>query len=145
MSSAASSPRVTSRPTMQTRAPMAARPVAVALPMPPVPPVINTTLPAIGNASDTDHDLSVCMPGSDVFQRGGGVTQRVGTVEDRCHLPTVDHPCQSDEIFVVLRNDESAEALARESERRHGLDRPPRSRTNGSGTVHRLAPASPLA
>ena len=37
-----------SRPVMPTRAPIAARPVAVALPIPPVPPVTRTVWPAIG-------------------------------------------------------------------------------------------------
>src|SRR5438445_9816376 len=47
MSAAACSARTRSRPVMPTRAPMAAGPMAVALPIPPVPPVIRTTLPAI--------------------------------------------------------------------------------------------------
>src|SRR3982074_2498391 len=33
---------------MPTRAPIVASPIAVAFPMPPVPPVIRTTLPAMG-------------------------------------------------------------------------------------------------
>src|SRR5438445_8418339 len=49
MSEAACSARARSRPVMPTRAPMVASPIAVALPMPPVPPVIRTTLPAIGS------------------------------------------------------------------------------------------------
>src|SRR2546430_12957697 len=48
MSEAACSARARSRPVMPTRAPMVASPIAVALPIPPVPPVIRTTLPAIG-------------------------------------------------------------------------------------------------
>src|SRR5687767_3920210 len=47
MSAAAASARLVSRPTMPTRAPSAASPMAVALPMPPVPPVTRTALPAI--------------------------------------------------------------------------------------------------
>ncbi len=43
----ARSARVRSRPVMPTRAPMEARPIAAALPIPPVPPVINTVLPVI--------------------------------------------------------------------------------------------------
>src|SRR5438477_6422014 len=49
MSAAACSARARSRPVMPTRAPIAASPIAVALPIPPVPPVIRTTLPAIGS------------------------------------------------------------------------------------------------
>src|SRR5664280_2633273 len=48
MSAAAACARTWSRPTMPTRAPSAARPRAVALPIPPVPPVTSTVLPAIG-------------------------------------------------------------------------------------------------
>src|SRR5438270_5407268 len=47
MSAAACSARARSRPVMPTRAPREASPIAVALPIPPVPPVIRTTLPAI--------------------------------------------------------------------------------------------------
>src|SRR5205823_2636391 len=47
MSAAACSARARSRPVMPTRAPIAESPIAVALPIPPVPPVIRTTLPAI--------------------------------------------------------------------------------------------------
>src|SRR6267154_164354 len=49
MSEAACSARARSRPVMPTRAPMVASPIAVALPIPPVPPVIRTTLSAIGS------------------------------------------------------------------------------------------------
>src|SRR5450759_4513327 len=48
MSAVAASAPTWSRPTMPTRAPSAARPRAVALPIPPVPPVTSTVLPAIG-------------------------------------------------------------------------------------------------
>src|SRR5207244_2076461 len=47
MSAAACSARTRSRPVMPTRAPIAESPIAVALPIPPVPPVIRTTLPTI--------------------------------------------------------------------------------------------------
>src|SRR5438876_10279779 len=47
MSAAACSARARSRPVMPTRAPIVASPIAVALPIPPVPPVIRTTLPVI--------------------------------------------------------------------------------------------------
>src|SRR5256714_2467643 len=49
MSDAACSARARSRPVMPTRAPIVASPIAVALPIPPVPPVIRATLPAIGS------------------------------------------------------------------------------------------------
>src|SRR3989442_2342521 len=49
MSAAACSARARSRPVMATRAPIVASPIAVALPIPPVPPVIMTTLPAMGS------------------------------------------------------------------------------------------------
>src|SRR5438309_3281281 len=48
ISTAACSARARSRPVMATRAPIVASPIAVALPIPPVPPVIRATLPAIG-------------------------------------------------------------------------------------------------
>src|SRR5215207_2118329 len=47
ISAAAASPLFLSRPTTTTLAPMLARPSAVALPIPPVPPVTSTTLPSI--------------------------------------------------------------------------------------------------
>ena len=47
ISSAARAARPASRPVMATRAPRAASPSAVALPIPPVPPVIRTVFPAI--------------------------------------------------------------------------------------------------
>ena len=40
-------------PVIPTRAPFAASPIAVALPIPPVPPVIRTTLPAISAVTST--------------------------------------------------------------------------------------------
>src|SRR5579859_1341220 len=48
ISAAAARVRALSRPVMPTRAPIAASPVAVALPIPPVPPVTRTVWPAIG-------------------------------------------------------------------------------------------------
>src|SRR5688500_5361409 len=47
ISAAAASPLLLSRPTTTTLAPMLARPSAVALPIPPVPPVTSTTFPSI--------------------------------------------------------------------------------------------------
>ena len=47
ISRAASSARSRSRPVIATRAPIAARPRAVALPMPPLAPVTSTVFPAI--------------------------------------------------------------------------------------------------
>jgi hypothetical protein len=51
ISAAASSARARSRPVMPTRAPSEARPIAVALPMPLVPPVMRTVLPPIESVS----------------------------------------------------------------------------------------------
>jgi hypothetical protein len=50
MLAAAASARAGSRPVMPTRAPSAASPMAVALPMPPVPPVTRTDFPAMRGA-----------------------------------------------------------------------------------------------
>jgi hypothetical protein len=47
-----------SRPVMPTRAPLEVRPIATALPIPPVPPVINTILPAIGGVTVIVSSLS---------------------------------------------------------------------------------------
>src|SRR5687767_644881 len=47
IAAAADSARARSRPVMPTRAPMVAKPIAAARPMPPVPPVIRTVLPVI--------------------------------------------------------------------------------------------------
>ena len=51
MRAAAASVRAGSRPVMPTRAPSAASPIAVAMPMPPVPPVTRTDFPAMRGAS----------------------------------------------------------------------------------------------
>src|ERR1700760_2029674 len=51
MPAAAASVRAGSRPVMPTRAPSAASPMAVALPMPSVPPVTRTVFPAMTGAS----------------------------------------------------------------------------------------------
>jgi hypothetical protein len=50
MLAAAASARAGSRPVMPTRAPSAASPMAVVLPMPPVPPVTSTDFPAMRGA-----------------------------------------------------------------------------------------------
>src|SRR5215217_2539153 len=51
ISVAPASARARSRPTMPTRAPIADSPVAVARPMPPVPPVTSTTLRVTGDSA----------------------------------------------------------------------------------------------
>src|SRR3989442_6858720 len=94
MSAAASSARPKSRPVMATRAPNVASPIAVALPIPPVPPVIRTTLPAIGLEtlwSDSDDDLAAGVALFEVAHRGGGFPQLVGQVDDRLELPLPYH------------------------------------------------------
>ena len=45
IAAAACSARARPRPVMPTRAPMEARPIAAAMPIPPVPPVTSTVLP----------------------------------------------------------------------------------------------------
>src|SRR5438309_539129 len=62
MSEAACSARARSRPVMPTRAPMVASPIAVALPMPPVPPVIRTTLSAIESVPPMFRALDSGLP-----------------------------------------------------------------------------------
>ena len=47
---------------MPTRAPSVASPIAVALPMPPVPPVIRTTLPAMGSVPSSARYSSRLSP-----------------------------------------------------------------------------------
>src|SRR5207245_5653635 len=75
MSAAARSVRARSRPVMPTRAPIVASPIAVALSIPPVAPVIRTTLPAIGSVPavtsflDGDDNGSSSMPFSDMTDR----------------------------------------------------------------------------
>src|SRR5450755_2644936 len=114
MSAAAFSARIRSRPVIPTRAPIVASPIAVALPIPPVAPVTTTTLPAIGSASDTDHNLSSGVPRSDVIHRSGGLAERVGSIDDRHDLTGVDQVRKGDEIVVLLRHHKSAEPLAHE-------------------------------
>src|SRR3989441_9873122 len=68
MSDGACSARARSRPVMATRAPIVASPIAVALPIPPVPPVMMTTLPAMGSvptkvrASVSDRNTNGLAP-----------------------------------------------------------------------------------
>src|ERR1022692_2999897 len=122
MSAAACWARVRSRPVMATRAPMVASPIAVALPIPPVAPVIRTTLPAIGSASDTDHDLSSGVPCSDVIHRPSSLAQRIGSIDDRRRLAGLDQLLEGDEIVMLLRHHKSAQPLAHETERHHRFD-----------------------
>src|SRR5579862_514927 len=124
MSSAACSARPRSRPVMPTRAPIMASPIAVALPMPPVAPVISTTLPVIGSSSNTDHDLSRRVPCSDIVHGPSAFTERIGAVDNRRDLAGLDQVLECDEIVVLLRNDKPAQALAHEAERHHRFDQP---------------------
>src|SRR6185437_4179253 len=62
ISAAACSARARSRPVMPTRAPSEASPIAVALPIPPVPPVIRTTLSAMGSAIFCTSFITLASP-----------------------------------------------------------------------------------
>ena len=64
MSSAAASARRRSRPVTTSRAPSAASPIAVALPMPDVPPVTRTVLPVIDSGWWTMIDPRTCRRGA---------------------------------------------------------------------------------
>src|ERR1700694_4051232 len=105
ISAATRSARARSRPVMPTRAPRAARPIAVALPIPPVPPVTRTILPVIGAASgmvcpiDGDDDGSSRVSLSDVTDRLGSSTEWVCPLDDRLDLPVFDQSLQG---LVVL-------------------------------------------
>src|SRR3954465_3792209 len=79
MSAAAARVRARSRPLMATRAPSAARPAAVALPMPPVPPVTSTVLPAIGPLVLSDISISFVRGRELCGRRCGGSTDLVVT------------------------------------------------------------------
>src|SRR4030088_1464615 len=104
MSAAACSARVRSRPVMPTRAPRVASPIAVALPIPPVPPVIRTTLPAMGRvfapvrASDGDDNRASRVTLSDISDCLAGLTQWVRSVDDRRDLPGFDESLQGDQV-----------------------------------------------
>ena len=81
ISRAAPSVRSRSRPVIATCAPIAARPSAVALPMPPVPPVTRTVLPAIGNPGDSGNAgpafvVTVAFMALLPVDRSGAVTHR---------------------------------------------------------------------
>src|SRR5450755_189932 len=127
MSTAACSARIRSRPVIPTRAPIVASPIAVALPIPLVAPVTSTTLPAIGSASDIDHDLSSRVPRSDVIHRSGGLAQGVGPIDERHDLTGLDQLLEGQEIVMLLRHHKSAEPLAHETERHHRFDQPARA------------------
>src|SRR5579864_231581 len=124
MSAAACSVRARSRPVTPTRAPIEARPIAVALPMPPVPPVISTCLPAIGVLSpavlglNRDDNRSPRMPVSHVTDRPGGRTQRVRSIDERCDLSGFDELLEDEQVSPILKLDRWAKLLAPEL-RRH--------------------------
>src|SRR5438067_4684172 len=118
MSAAARSARGRSRPVMPTWAPRPARPIAVALPIPPVPPVIRATLPDIGRwsgmvcAIDGDDHRSSGMSVSDMTDCLGDCTQRVCTVDDRCDLARLDEPLEDKQIRSVLKLDGRPQLVA---------------------------------
>src|SRR6266481_5188617 len=100
MPAAAASVRAGSRPVMPTRAPSAASPVAVALPMPPVPPVTSTHLPAIEGASVMAcsclaavgklDNLSL-VPGGQPGCAGAVAGEECQDFAGRCQSPAVRH------------------------------------------------------
>src|ERR1700724_2724908 len=108
LTAAACLSRARSRPVIPTRAPRAASPIAVALPIPPVAPVISTTLPAIGSVSDVtrfldgDDNVSSCMPFPCIADRLGGPTQWIRSVDDRRELSGFDESLQSHQVLSVL-------------------------------------------
>src|SRR6266568_7133061 len=115
ISAAACSARPRSRPVMPTRAPRAARPIAVALPIPPVPPVTRTTLPVIGRASgmvcaiDGDDDRSSRVSFTNVTDCLGGCVQRVRGVDDRSDLPLFYESLQHLVVLAVHEFDVRAQ------------------------------------
>ena len=74
---------VSARKASPTRAPMEARPIAAALPIPPVPAVINTVLPLSGLASNARHASAIRFASSGVAQRDHSA---------RCALPNIAPP-----------------------------------------------------
>src|SRR3984893_4462761 len=118
MSAAACSVRVRSRPVMPTLAPRVARPMAVALPIPPVAPVIRTTLPAMGSvsgivrAANGDDEGSPRMSFSDMIDRLACLTQRIHSADDRRDLPGFDQSFQDDQIRPVLKFDRRTQLSA---------------------------------
>src|SRR4030088_2292435 len=117
MSAAACSARARSRPVIPPRAPRAASPIAVALPIPPVAPVISTTLPAIGSVPavtpflDGDDNRSSRLPFPDITDCLAGPTQWVRSVDDRRDLPGFDESLQGDQVLSVLKLDGRAQLL----------------------------------
>src|SRR5205807_1052692 len=107
-----------------TRAPRAASPIAVALPIPPVAPVISTILPAMGGvsgpvrASDGDDNRTSRMSFSDITDCLAGPTQLVRSVDDRRDLCGFDEHLEGDQVLSVLKFDGRASLLALEL--RHG-------------------------
>src|SRR6266576_2847960 len=114
ISAAACSARLRSRPVMPTRAPRRARPIAVALPIPPVPPVSSTLLPTTRFVSDTDDNRSSRMSFSDMSERLAGSTQRVSCVGDRCDLSGFDDLLQDEQVRSVGKFDGRTQLLALE-------------------------------
>src|SRR3954447_61761 len=115
ISAAAASARPRSRPVIATRAPRAARPAAVALPMPWVPPVTRTVRPAICPVSIMPVSLPVPAPQIARSPKGRGKGAARG--------PAVDHaagmtdssgpPFRADHVGSLLRPANLLDARAR--------------------------------
>src|ERR1700682_6550346 len=120
MAPAPCSARPRPRPVIPTRAPMDASPIAVAFPIPPMPPVTRTTLPAIGSApaivraSDGDDHRSSGVSSSDMSDCRCRPTQRVPSVDDWFDLPGFDELLQGDQVLSVLKLDGWAQLLVAE-------------------------------
>src|ERR1700694_2516147 len=90
------------------------------LPIPPVPPVTRTTLPAIGGApaivraSDGDDHRSSGVSSSDMSDCRRRPTQRVPSVDDWFDLPGFDELLQGDQVLSVLKLDGWAQLLVAE-------------------------------
>src|SRR5450755_206625 len=135
ISPAALSPRPRSRPVIARCAPIAARPSAVALPMPPVPPVTSTVRPAIGprwicsmfvlprwcgygsrrrDRSGGDGDLASCFAGFEVTHGLGRLVERVGRADAWRHLPCLDEAGEPVEVAGALLGGDHGQPLAQE-------------------------------
>src|SRR5207302_10795270 len=120
ISAAACSARPKSRPVMPTLAPSLASPMAVALPIPPVPPVIRTTLPAMVSvsprvrASDGDDNRPSRMSFADITDCLAGPTQWVRSVDDWRDFRGFDESLQDDQVRSVLKLDGRAQLLVHE-------------------------------
>src|ERR1700682_1110711 len=128
ISAATRSARARSRPVMPTRAPRTARPIAVALPIPPVPPVTRTIFLVMGGASgmvcaiDGDDYSSSRVSFPDVTDRLGGSSQRVCHVDDRSDLPVFYESLQHLVVLSVHEFDMRAKLAVVEHRHRCRLE-----------------------